>query len=163
MKERNQTTELLLASALGTLSGMRSMSGPLFGALVRSLNEDESGPLSDRLNGKKAVSTLAALALAEIVADKMPGIGDRTAPLPLFGRMAAGALAGAMVCGKNDTDRIAMTVSAGVVAAIAGTFAAHQLRRSLSENVGIPDTLLALAEDALVYGSGVVLLQQLVD
>ncbi len=161
--KRNQTTELMLASALGTLSGMRSMSGPLFGALLRNLNEDESGPLGDRLNGKKVVSALSALALGEVIADKIPGVGDRTAPIPLLGRMACGALAGAMVCGEKQTDRIAMTASAGAVAALAGTFAAFQIRRSLSQDLGIPDTILALAEDALVYGSVVMLLQQLVD
>ena len=163
MTQRNQTTELMLASALGTLTGMRSMSGPLFGALLRTLNEDESGPLADRLNGRKAVSLLSALALGEIVADKIPGIGDRTDPLPLLARATAGALAGAMVCGRNDTDRIAMTISAGAVAAIAGTFAAFHLRRSLTQDAGLPDAVLAVIEDALVYGSGLVLLQQLVD
>lgn len=161
--KRDQTTELMLASALGTLSGMRSMSGPLLGALLRTLNEDESGPLGDRLNGRKPVSILIALALGEIVADKLPVMGDRTDPAPLFGRMVAGALAGALVCETKDTDRVAMAVTAGAVSAVAGAFAALHLRRSLSEDVGVPDPVLALIEDGLVYGSGLVLLQQLVD
>lgn len=160
--ERDQTIELLLAAAFGTLSGMRAVAGPALAATLRTLNEDESGVLEDHLNGQKPVAVLGALALAEVVADKLP-IGDRTDMAPLIARALAGALAGAMVCRSEDPDRVGLTALTGSAAAIGATFAAYHLRRSLSENTDIPDGVLAVAEDVLVYGSGALLLQQLVE
>ena len=157
-----QTMELILASAFGTLSGMRTFSGPLAAALLKTLNEDESGPLEDRLNGKEALGVIGGLALLEMIGDKV-GSRDRIDPVPLLARAAAGALAGALLSRTTDNERVASAAGVGALSAIGAAFASFHLRRSLRENGGMPDALLGMLEDGVVYGSAVVLLQQLIE
>jgi uncharacterized membrane protein/uncharacterized protein (UPF0548 family) len=125
--------ELGRAVALGALAGLRSMV-PL--ALVA--RQRASRPVARAL-------TLAAL--GEWVADKTPLVPAHTQPLPLAGRMVAGALAAAGA--RRTAGRGAAWAGvAGALGALAGSFAGHRLRSAGARALG-RDWPVALTEDAL--------------
>ncbi|MGH9310283.1 MAG: DUF4126 domain-containing protein, partial [Vicinamibacterales bacterium] len=76
---------IVIAGALGAVSGSRSMLAPAL--VARAHHASPAAPI------------LALLAGGEMMADKMPFIPSRTDALPLAGRIVSGALAGAAVCG----------------------------------------------------------------
>jgi uncharacterized membrane protein len=86
-----------------------------------------------------AVAAFTVLALAEIVADKLPRIPDRFSEAPLIGSIAATAMAGPGLEG----------VLLGVVGAALGAFAGFMIRRELVERIGCPDWMVALVEDLI--------------
>ena len=102
--------------------------------------------------GKSPWTGLAAtLAAGEIVGDKLPFAPPRTQPVPLVGRALAGGLCGWMLANRDGSSR---PVGAGVaaVAAVAGTFAGYYARKFLTLELGIPDPVIAIAEDGIVFG-----------
>ena len=85
------------AVGFATLAGLRSMSAPAF--LSHLLTHQPTSGLDGsplRLLQKPLVATgLKLMAAGEMVADKLPGMPDRTAPSVLLGRLLSGALVGA--------------------------------------------------------------------
>jgi len=140
-------TVLGQSAALGVVAGMRSLAAPA--ALSRHLAHDPTVPgnrLELLLTHPSAPRVLGLASAAEHVADKLPFIPDRTDPGPLAGRMAAGALCG-FVLARRAGESSATGAIVGALAAAAATFAAHRLRRALTEDVGLPGLAAALAED----------------
>jgi uncharacterized membrane protein len=90
--------------------------------------------------------TLSALAIGELVADKLPGIPDRIAPGPLFGRALIGGVVGAAVA---DSDQRALGAVVGALAAVTAAWLAWFTRREVQRVTFLPDAALALAEDAM--------------
>ena len=91
-----------------------------------------------------------ALAVGELIVDKLPNTPNRTDPALLLGRIAAGAVVGAMVGGRTRRDRVASAVVGGLVA-FASAHVTYRLRRSLSRH--LPATAAALVEDVIVVGA----------
>ena len=124
--------------AVGVTSGLRSMTGP---AVARWRVHD---PL--RL-------TFAALAVGELIADKLPSTPARTTPPALIVRALSGAYAGRTVAAAFDADLTAGMV-AGAAGALAGAYAGMALRGEIVRGTGLPDPLVAVVEDVLaVYGA----------
>ena len=119
--------------AIGTITGMRSMSGA---AAVAARHGGTIG---------RGVALLAA---GEMAADKTPFIGDRTDPLPLAGRAMMGALLGGWIA-REQHDSMLLGALLGGATAIAATHLAYQLRNRW------PDASAAtgLVEDAIVIGA----------
>lgn len=90
------------------------------------------------------------LAAAEFVADKLPSAPDRVSPALLFGRVAAGALVGAIVGGRTGANRAEAALIGGAVA-FASTHATFRMRRALSRR--LPPLAAAFVEDAIVVGA----------
>jgi uncharacterized membrane protein len=118
--------------ALGAITGMRSMAGPA--ALARA-------------RGGGSVPATMALAVGEMIADKLPTAGDRVAPLPLIGRATIGAVIGAIVAHDHDGDMLAGGLLGAATAVVAAELAFHVRRR-----LPVPNLLAGLLEDALVVG-----------
>jgi uncharacterized membrane protein len=95
-------------------------------------------------------SAAKAVALGELIADKLPNIPDRVAPAPLLGRVAAGALVGVMIGGRTGRSRGELAIIGGFVA-FGSTHATYRMRRALSER--LPAAAAALVEDAIVVGA----------
>lgn len=150
----NQKTALRVL-VLGAVAGMRSMSAP---ALVsgylqqRRLSALAGSPLA-WLGTEQANTALRLAAAGELVVDKLPGIPARVKLLPLLGRAASGATAGAAL---SDVDRESWTGGAalGAAAAVVSTFSLYHLRRALTHELGLPDFLVALAEDGVALIAG---------
>jgi uncharacterized membrane protein len=147
------------ALGLGALSGLRSMSGPalLSRAAVKGRLSLDGTNLAF-LGSPRVSKTLLAMALGELVADKLPAAPSRTALPPLLGRAASGALVGAALF-ASDGRRAAAGAALGSSAAVAAAFAGERLRVLVGEKTGLPDPVVALAGDAIVLLGGLRLLK----
>ena len=134
--------DLVVAGAIGAISGSRSMLGP---ALV-------ARQVAPRL--PQSITTL--MAIGEMAADKHPATPDRTSALPLIGRMVMGGSAAAMYARR---DRRVPAAIVGAAAAVAFTFAAFHLRRLATERLHVPNLAAGLIEDALAVGIGALVLR----
>jgi uncharacterized membrane protein len=98
---------------------------------------------------------LTVLAIAEYVADKLPQIGNRTAPAPLVWRLALGGLIGAIVAIALDGSSLEAGLLA-VLCALAGTFLGFHIRKEIVERVDCADWQAAGAEDVIAVTCSVI-------
>ena len=97
--------------------------------------------------------------IGEMFVDKLPVmVPSRTAPPPLLGRAASGAIAGAALF-ASDGRRSAAGGVLGAGAALASAYASERLRQQVAETLGVPDLVVALSEDAIVLFGGARLLR----
>jgi uncharacterized membrane protein len=138
------------ALGLGTISGLRSLSGPAFVSRGASHGHlDLTGTSLAFLGSPHLSAAVVAMALGELVGDKLPMTPSRTALPPLLGRAASGALVGAAVF-VSEGRRAATGAALGSTAAIVAAFAGERLRALTVDKTGLPDPVIALAEDATV-------------
>ncbi len=146
------TTRSFLATAgLGWAAGMRSMTAP---AALSHVFSDRYSTVRQpaRFLTMDSVSTLSKLAAAgEVVADKLPGTPDRTAPPVLGGRLASGALVGAGIAAARR-DSLWPGVLLGAAAAGLSTFVMLRVRTALPEMLGTSDMPVAILEDVAALG-----------
>lgn len=145
---------LTRAAALGVVAGMRSLAAPA--ALSRHIAHEPvvpHGVLDDLLSRPAAPRILGLASATEHLADKLPFVPARTEPGPLAGRIAAGALCGAVIARRSDESAVAGAVVGGLAAA-AATFAFYHLRRALTTDAGLPDVAVAIAEDMAAVALG---------
>jgi uncharacterized membrane protein len=144
-------------AAIGAVSGLRSFTGPAIvsEAAHRKLLKLDKTPLAFLSSGN-AAKTSIALAVGELVADKLPFIPDRTKLPSLMARFVTGAVAGAAIAGKRKrNDQIAAAVVGGT-AAIAAAYAGYQYRR----HVKLPAIVAGLLEDAVAVGAGAAIISR---
>ena len=144
------------AVTLGAVSGMRSMMAPavITWAARRSGLDLESTPFSI-FKGPGIGRTAAALALGEMVADKLPFTPDRTDSTALLGRAVSGAAAGAAVF-KSRRQSMVLGAAIGAAAAVGAAYATFHLRKKAARYFEVSDRVVALAEDAIALGAGLV-------
>jgi len=131
---------------LGFTAGLRSMSAPAAASwTTRRDGIRWAGTPLAFLDRESTPFVLSALALGELIADKLPCIPDRTAPGPFIGRILSGAAAGA-AC---NPDSPAPAAVVGAAAATCGTLAGSALRKRLASAYG-SDLPAALTEDLIV-------------
>jgi uncharacterized membrane protein len=131
---------------LGVATGLRSMSGPA--AALNATNHRRGSAAPATLLGKlDAPTVFAMLAVAEMVADKLPFMPDRKAPASFAWRVALGALSAAAVTrGKGS---LPLAILVGGAGAAAGTMGGSALRSGLA-TLFDRDFPAALVEDALL-------------
>jgi uncharacterized membrane protein len=110
------------------------------------------------LKSKKTASLISALAVGELVADKLPGTPNRTEPAGLAVRVLTGGFSAGALCASKGR-LVAADAILGGLAAIAGAFIGYATRRRLHENFHLSDIALAVAEDAIAIGGGVLLVR----
>lgn len=148
------------AVGFATLAGLRSQSAPAF--LTHLLTHQPNPGLArsplhlmQKLLVAKGFKLLAA---GELVADKLPGTPNRTAPPVLLGRLLSGALVGATWYQAQRGRAWSGAVLGGAVA-VAATFISFALRMGVSQRFGLPVALVGVGEDALVLASGAALVR----
>ena len=149
------------AAVMGVAAGMRSMASP---AIVSQLAKAGLMPPGHSSNGffnrPATAKTMAVLAVGEIIADKLPFMPKRTDTPALVARAISGAVSGAAICSSKK--RSVMTGALlGALAAVGATYGAYKLRKWAGERFNIPDPLIAIAEDALVAGCGMLVLSSM--
>jgi uncharacterized membrane protein len=149
----------LKAIGMGVIAGMRSMSAPAIVSNYLAHNPSKSIAKTPfrAMGSSRTAGVLKALALGEMVADKLPMIPARIAPGPLVARGVSGALCGASVFAAEG-ERPAKGGLAGAVAAIASAYAFYHLRRRIGQESKVPDVALGFTEDAIVVGGGLCIL-----
>lgn len=152
MDHGRDTEFYALVAALGVIAGLRSASAP---ATASALLARGAWPRADDPAVALAVRlgpALRAAALAELAADKLPMMPDRTAPPVLAGRVLLGSLSGGLLARAAGRSPLLAAALAGLLA-VAGSFAGLRLRRLLSDGLGLPNLPAGLAEDALVLAA----------
>jgi uncharacterized membrane protein len=149
------------AAVLGAISGMRSMAAP---AIVSRFAHTGLLPLQDSqikfLTHKNSAKTMAVMAIGEMVADKLPFIPKRTSVFPLMTRAVSGALS-ATAFTKARKRSAVLGALIGSLAAVGASYGAYKLRKVVGDKTHLPDTIVAVAEDALVAACGFALLRAL--
>jgi uncharacterized membrane protein len=95
-----------------------------------------------------AVVVFTVLALAEIVADKLPRAPDRISLGPLTARLVLGGLIGSIAATAMIGPGLE-GVLLGVVGAALGAFAGFMVRRDMVERIGCAEWKVALVEDLI--------------
>lgn len=140
---------LVCAFLVGVAGGSRSMLGPAAvsrAARAGSLNL-EGTPLAF-MDGRNINRVLVGLALAEIVADKLPMTPSRKAAAAYTARVLSGALAGAAI--GASARRPALGVLLGVAGAVVGTESGAAFRSWLS-SLFSRDLPAAVIEDLVTF------------
>lgn len=138
---------LLAAAGLGAVTGLRSMTGIAMAS--RELTDRPAGELVGlrRWLARDPVNiALSALAIGELVADKMPDLPDRVDTGPLVGRGVMGALVGAVAGGEDHWMAGALV---GAAASMVAAWAGWSVRKEAGWATGLPDPVIAMAEDAV--------------
>jgi len=142
------------AIGLGAISGLRAFSGPAFVSRAASGgNLNLGGTPLGFLNSPRLSKTLTIMALGELAGDKLPTTPSRTALSPLIGRAVSGGLVGAALF-ASEGRRVPAGAILGAASAVAAASAGERLRAFAGERTGVPDPLVAVAEDAVVLAIG---------
>jgi uncharacterized membrane protein len=147
------TFVLVLAFAIGIVSGMRSLTAPAVTAWAAHRNWlNLAGTRLAFMGSTAAVAIFTVLAIVELIVDKLPGTPSRTAPVGLIARLVLGALAGASV-GVSAGQSPAPGAILGAAGGLLGAFAGYQWRTELVKALKVPDFVIALVEDAMAIGA----------
>jgi uncharacterized membrane protein len=149
------------AAVLGAVAGMRATSAPSVVSQLASagLIPEEGTPIA-WLHNPAVGKALHVLTAGEAVADKVKSMPARTKPGPLAARAITGGISGAAV---STAARRPWWIGAliGAAAAIGATFGTYKLRKWMTEEKEVPNTIVGLIEDAIVAGSSYLVLSSL--
>jgi len=142
------------AIGLGAISGLRAFSGPAFVSRAASGgNLNLGGTPLGFLSSPRLSTVLITMALGELAGDKLPTTPSRTALPPLISRAISGGLVGAALFASEGL-RIPAGAILGAASAVTAAFAGERLRAAAGKRTGLPDPLVAVAEDAVVLAIG---------
>ena len=156
----NSSEVLLLVFLIGVIAGLRSLTAPAVVAWAVHLNwlNLQGSPLSF-MGSTVAVAIFTVLAIVELVADKLPSTPSRKNPPSLIARIVLGGFSGACLA-VAGVEPIALGAVVGVGGGIAGAFAGYEARTRLVKALKVPDLVIALLEDAVAIGGGLLLVSQ---
>jgi uncharacterized membrane protein len=146
----------VLALLIGVVAGLRAMTAPAVVSWAAYLGRMHlENTWLAFLGYAWTPYILSALALAELVTDQLPTTPSRKAPMQFGARIVSGGLCGTAF-GASGGTWIAGLV-AGVIGAIAGTLGGSEFRTSLVARTGGRDLPIALLEDAIAIGGGILI------
>jgi len=141
----------LSAFLIGVFAGLRSLTAPAVVAWAVHLGRLQlDGPLA-LIGTTAAVAVLTLLAVAELIADKLPKTPSRTAAVGLGARAVTGGLTGACVAAAGGGPAL-LGALLGAAGGVAGAFGGYQARTRLVKALGIRDMVVAVAEDLVAVG-----------
>ena len=154
------TSALTHAFGIGVIAGLRSMMAP---AVVSWAAHRKDLDLQDSrlafLGDAPAPYVFTALALAELVWDKLPKTPSRKSPGPFMARVVLGALSGAALSMAAKQSSLVGALLGGL-GAVAGTLGGYEARTRLVKAIHGPDVEIAVLEDAVAIGGGVFLVSR---
>lgn len=132
---------------LGVSTGLRSFTPLAVTAWFARLGKlPVQGTWAAWIAHPAAVGVLSAASVGEFVGDTLPGTPNRTAPVPLAGRLILGGLLGAIVATAFRRP-LAGGIGLGVAGAAAGSYGGFYARRGLTKGAGLPDLPVAITGD----------------
>ncbi|WP_237907903.1 DUF4126 family protein [Azospirillum brasilense] len=146
------TTVVILAVLIGAVSGSRTLLAPAavswaaYGGWL-----DLSGSWLFFLGHPVSPWVFTAMAVAELVTDKLPSTPSRKRPFPFASRIVGGAIAGAAIganAGVWNAGVWVVGLIAGGLGAVVGTLLGYAARRRMAAAFG-RDWPAALIEDAV--------------
>jgi uncharacterized membrane protein len=146
----------VLALLIGVVAGLRTMTAPAVVSWAAYLGRMHlEGTWLAFLGYAWTPYILSALALAELVTDQLPKTPSRKVPMQFGARIVTGGFCGTAL-GASGGTWIAGLV-AGVIGAIAGTLGGYEFRTRLVATSGGRDLPIALLEDAIAIGGGILI------
>jgi uncharacterized membrane protein len=140
-----------LSFLIGFLAGLRSLTPPAVVAWAAHLGWLHVGRPFSWIGSTASVLILSVLALAELVADKLPKTPNRTAPPGLIARIVTGGFTGACLAVSAGGGVIPGALL-GIAGALVGTFAGYKARTGMVKALAAPDLYVALVEDLICIG-----------
>ena len=143
---------LLLALLLGVVAGLRALTPPAvvaWAAMLHWINLD--GTWVQWLAHPVTVTILTILLVVELITDQLPKTPSRKTPMQFIARMTTGGFAAAAL--GTAWGYPWGCLGAGLIGVVLGTMGGYELRRKLSDKVGI-DLPVALTEDAIAVAGG---------
>ena len=150
---------LLGAFLIGAVCGLRSMVAPAVVAWAAHLGwQHLQGAIGLFFNSHITLLVFSLFALGELIADKLPFIPARTQLGPLGIRIIFGAVCGSALCVAAAASPATGAIL-GAAGALAGAFAGYNYRLRLAKLA--PGLLLALIEDLVAVGGGLLIVSRL--
>jgi uncharacterized membrane protein len=153
----NSNMLLTFAFLIGVIAGLRALTGVMVASWAARLSWIHlDGSYLSFMGSTITAVIFSALALAEIVNDKLPKTPPRTALPSLIIRIVLGAFAAAtLTMGAGGVAWVGALL--GAFGAVVGTFGGYQARMRLVRALGVPDFVIALVEDVIAVGGGFLL------
>jgi uncharacterized membrane protein len=158
-------TVILFCFLLGCVAGLRSLTAPAvvcWGAHLGWLHF--AGTRLAFIGHMTTLIVFTLLALGELTADKLPKTPARTAALGLIARTFTGAFCGsalAVSAGGSLGGSLILAAVCGVIGALLGTFGGYNVRHALVTRAHLPDFAVALVEDIIAIGGGLLIVSHL--
>jgi uncharacterized membrane protein len=157
----NRAVLYLGCFSIGIIAGLRSLTAPALVSWAARLGWlDLSGSWLSFLGSRAATIILSLLALGELVADKLPKTPNRTDLGPLVFRAITGGFSSIAICASAHQSPVIGAIL-GVLGAIAGAFAGYEIRHRLVETFRLPDFGVAVAEDIVAIGGGLLIVSHM--
>jgi uncharacterized membrane protein len=138
---------LVLAFLLGVVSGLRALTAPAAVSWAARLGLLKLGATPLAFLGYAATPYIfTALAVGELLNDKLPNTPSRKVPPQFIARILMGALSGGAIGASNGM--LWVGVAIGAIGAVAGTLGGAAFRGAIASAIG-KDLPAALIEDAI--------------
>jgi len=148
---------LLLVFGIGIVNGLRTMTAPAVVAWAAHLGWiNLSGSPLAFMGSIWTVGIFTLVAMCEFVVDLLPNTPPRTGARGLTARIVMGLLTGASLGVAGGTSPW-LGAPIGAIGAIAGAFGGYQARSGLVRGLHVPDAVIAVPEDLIAIGLGLLL------
>lgn len=141
------------AALMGAVAGLRSQV-PM-ALLARAVAQGEvkapSGLFGTPLRSTRGRQILFVSAVGEAIGDKLPFAPSRLGRQPFLGRLGFGAISAAALAQTQGTP-VVQAALRGAAGAGMGSVAGYAFRIVAGRVTGLPDLVVALAEDAVAVG-----------
>lgn len=146
---------------LGFVTGLRSLTAPAAICWAAKLGWLHfAGTKLAFIDRPTTLVVFTLLALAELIADKLPKAPARTDPPGLIARVFFGGLCG-FALATSAGGNLLLAAIFGIIGSLVGTFAGYNIRRSLVLQAHLPDFGVALAEDLVAIGGSLLIVSHL--
>jgi len=150
----------VLAFLIGIIAGLRSMTAPAAVSWAARLGGlDLHGSWLAFFGLAVMPYILTVLAIAELIADKLPKTPSRKALMPFIFRIVSGGLCGAALGAERQA--LIGGLVAGALGAVAGTLGGYEFRARLVSAIGGNDLPIALLEDAIAIIGAILIVSRL--
>lgn len=156
-------TVLEFCFLIGCIAGLRALTAPAvvcWGAYLGWLHFADTRLAF--IGHPITLGIFTLLAVLEIVNDKLPMTPARVEPSGLIPRILLGGCCGAAFFVSAGGGGLILGIVAGVVGALVAAFVGYRIRRVLVKSVNLSDLPVALVEDAIAIGGGLLIVSHLV-
>lgn len=148
----------LLTFLLGCVDGLRSLTPPALVCWAAYLGWLHfAGTRLAFINHRSTLIVFTVLAVAELIADKLPNTPARTAPLGLIARIVLGGACGLAIATSAGTS-VSFSALLASIGGFVGAFAGYHSRRLVVTKLHAPDFAVAAAEDVIAIAGGLLIL-----
>jgi uncharacterized membrane protein len=157
----NAGLALALAFGIGVVAGLRSMTAPAVVAWAAYLGwiNLTGSPLAF-MGSIWAVAIFTLGALGEFIADQLPSTPPRTKGPGLIARIVMGLLTGACLALAGGASLIVGAIL-GASGSLVGAYGGYYARTGLVRSLRVPDFAVAIPEDLIAVGLGLLLVTRL--